>query len=141
MILRKSFFTENFHPLKGKLSVETKKKRTRFMMKVLLFVFVMRCLSLSPPTFIPIELVAVLGSVVLLVWRWYHLRTNPIDILKKTPWHILIFAFSMYVIIYGLIMLDYSISCRKYCEPIVNQGLLHASFIMGGLVSIPIEFL
>jgi arsenical pump membrane protein len=131
------FFTENFHPLKGKLSVETKNQRTRLMMKVLLFVFVMRCLLfVASYLAIPIELVAVLGSVVLLVWRWYHLRTNPIDILKKTPWHILIFAFSMYVIIYGLHNAGLTAFLVESINPIVNQGLLHASFIMGGLVSI-----
>ncbi|MBZ5751038.1 MULTISPECIES: arsenic transporter [Metabacillus] len=131
------FFTENFHPLKGKLSVETRNQRTRLMMKVLLFVFVMRCLLFVASYFaIPIELVAVLGSVVLLVWRWYYLRTNPIDILKKPPWHILIFAFSMYVIIYGLHNAGLTAFLVESINPIVNQGLLHASFIMGGLVSI-----
>ena len=100
MDIEESFFIKNFHPLKTKISVETKRKRTQFMMKILLFVFVMRCLLfVASYVNVPIEIVAVLGSVVLLMWRWYHLRTNPVDILKKTPWHILIFAFSMYVII------------------------------------------
>jgi arsenical pump membrane protein len=81
-------------------------------------------------------LVAVLGSLILLIWRWYHLRTNPIDILKKTPWHIFVFAFSMYVIIYGLHNVGLTELLVKVCEPIVNRGLFEASFIMGGLVSI-----
>ncbi len=106
------------------------------MLKILLFVFVMRCLLfVASYVAIPIELVAVLGSLVLLFWRWYHLRTNPIDILKKTPWHILIFAFSMYVIIYGLHNIGLTSLLVSICEPIVNQGLIHASLIMGGLVS------
>ncbi|PFA70470.1 arsenic transporter [Bacillus sp. AFS015802] len=131
------FFTKNFHPLKGTISVETKKKRTAFMLKVLLFVFIMRCLLfVASYLAIPIELVAVLGSGALLLWRWYHLGTNPVDILKKTPWHILIFAFSMYVIIYGLHNAGLTEMLVTLCEPIVNQGLLQASFIMGGLVSI-----
>ena len=102
--IEENYFDKNFHPLKrAKLSVETKRKRTKFMLKILLFVFVMRCLLfVAFYLSIPISIVAVLGSLALLIWRWYHLRTNPIDILKKTPWHILIFAFSMYVIIYGL---------------------------------------
>ncbi|MBO0602473.1 arsenic transporter [Sporosarcina sp. E16_3] len=130
------FFSKNFHPLKTKISVETKQKRTKFMMKILLFVFIMRCL-LFVASFanIPIEIVAVLGSAALLLWRWYHLRTNPVDILKKTPWHILIFAFSMYVIIYGLHNVGLTALLVELCEPIVNQGLFQASFIMGGLVS------
>ena len=91
---RRKFLYETVSPLKGSISVETKRKRTQFMLKVLLFVFVMRCLLFVASYFgIPIELVAVLGSLTLLVWRWYHLRTNPIDILKKTPWHIFVLPF------------------------------------------------
>ncbi|WP_163100561.1 arsenic transporter [Peribacillus alkalitolerans] len=135
--IEEMFFVKNFHPLKSSISVETKRKRTQFMLKVLLFVFIMRCLLfVASYLSIPIELVAVLGSLALLVWRWYHLRTNPVDILKKTPWHILIFAFSMYVIIYGLHNVGLTTFLVELCEPIVNQGLFYASVIMGGLVSI-----
>ena len=137
MDIEETFFIKNFHPLKTKITVETKRKRTQFMMKILLFVFVMRCLLfVASYVNVPIEIVAVLGSVVLLIWRWYHLRTNPVDILKKTPWHILIFAFSMYVIIYGLHNVGLTALLVQWCEPIVNQGLFQASFIMGGLVSL-----
>ncbi|MCC2434100.1 arsenic transporter [Bacillus paranthracis] len=131
------FFTKNFHPLKGKNSVDTKQKRTRFMLKVLGFVFLMRCLLFVASFLsIPIEIVAVLGSLVLLIWRWYYLRTNPVDILKKTPWHILIFAFSMYVIIYGLHNAGLTAALVQWLEPVVSQHLLYASFAMGGLVSL-----
>lgn len=131
------FFTKNFHPLKGKNSVDTKQKRTRFMLKVLGFVFLMRCLLFVASFLsIPIEIVAVLGSLVLLIWRWYYLRTNPVDILKKTPWHILIFAFSMYVIIYGLHNAGLTAALVNWLEPLVSQHLLYASFAMGGLVSL-----
>ncbi|GAB6558370.1 MULTISPECIES: arsenic transporter [Bacillus] len=131
------FFTKNFHPLKGKNSVDTKQKRTKFMLKVLGFVFLMRCLLFVASFLsIPIEIVAVLGSLVLLIWRWYYLRTNPIDILKKTPWHILIFAFSMYVIIYGLHNAGLTAVLVNWLEPLVSQHLLYASFAMGGLVSL-----
>ncbi|MCM3735410.1 arsenic transporter [Bacillus cytotoxicus] len=131
------FFTKHFHPLKGKDSIDTKSKRTKFMLKVLLFVFLMRCLLFVASFLsIPIEIVAVIGSLVLLIWRWYYLRTNPVDILKKTPWHILIFAFSMYVMIYGLHNAGLTAWLVQICEPIVNQSLLYASFTMGGLVSL-----
>ncbi|WP_042351757.1 arsenic transporter [Bacillus massiliigorillae] len=134
--MEEMFFTKQFHPLKGNLSVETKRKRTKLMLKILLFVFSIRCLLFVASYFsIPIELVAVLGSIILLIWRWYHLGTNPIDILKKTPWHILIFAFSMYVIIYGLHNAGLTDVMVRLFEPIVHQGLFQASFLMGGLVS------
>ncbi|MFJ8066496.1 arsenic transporter [Psychrobacillus sp. NPDC096426] len=131
------FFTKNFHPLKKKTSVESKQKRTKFMLKILLFVFTMRCLLFVASYInVPIEFVAVFGSFVLLMWRWYQLGTNPLDILKKTPWHILIFAFSMYVIIYALNNVGLTNLLVQWFEPIVNQGLFQASFIMGGLVSV-----
>jgi arsenical pump membrane protein len=107
------------------------------MFSLLAFVFGIRCLLFVASYFgIPIYYVAVFGSIVLLAFRWYYLRTNPIDILKKTPWHILLFAFSMYVIIYGLNNIGLTEKLVSFCEPIVNQGLFNASFLMGGLVSI-----
>lgn len=134
--LDEMFFTKEFHSFKGSLSLDTKEKRTNFMLKMLAFVFAMRCLLFVASYFrIPIQIVAVTGSIVLLLWRWYYLRTNPKDILKKTPWHILLFAFSMYVIIYGLNNIGLTAYIVKLCEPIVNQGLFYASFVMGGLIS------
>ena len=121
--IEESFHCKNFHLLKTKITAETKRKRTRFMLKILLFVFLMRCLLFVASYLnVPIEIVAIAGSVVLLLWRWYHLRTNPVDILKKTPWHILIFAFSMYVIIYGLHNAGLTAFFVQRFEPIVNQG-------------------
>ncbi|WP_129689396.1 arsenic transporter [Gottfriedia acidiceleris] len=135
--IEESFFIKNFHPLKSKISVETKRKRTKFMLKILTFVFVMRCLLFVASFLsIPIEIVAVIGSLILLIWRWYHLRTNPVDILKKTPWQILLFAFSMYVIIFGLHNAGLTEFLVKEMEPIVNQGLFNATLVMGGLVSL-----
>jgi arsenical pump membrane protein len=128
---------QSFNLLRGKLSIDTPKKRTQFMVSILAFVFGIRFLLFVASYFgIPIYYVAVFGSIVLLVFRWYYLRTNPIDIIKKTPWHILLFAFSMYVIIYGLDNIGLTEKLVSFCEPIVNQGLFNASFLMGGLVSI-----
>ncbi|ANX11023.1 arsenic transporter [Fictibacillus arsenicus] len=135
--IEQSFFTKKFHPLKGTVSVETKRQRTKFMLKILLFVLLIRCSIFIASYFsIPIEFIAVLGSLVLLIWRWYYLRTNPIDIIKKTPWYIFIFAFSMYVIIYGLHNTGLTDLLLRICTPIVEQGLFQATLLMGGLVTI-----
>lgn len=135
--LEEIFFTKIFTPTRRKLLWSTKQKRTLFMLKILGFVFGIRCLIFVASYFnIPIEIIAVLGSLVLLGLRWYYLQTNPIDILKKTPWSILIFAFSMYVIIYGLNNIGLTQYLVTLCEPIVKQSLFNASMIMGGLISI-----
>ena len=62
------------------------------------------------------------------------------DILKKTPWHIFLFAFSMYILIYALHNAGLTELLVKLCEPIVTQNLLNATFIMGGLVTIMSNF-
>jgi len=133
-----SIVAPDFHPLKiGSQPPELKKKRTNFMFKIILFVLLIRCLLFVASYFsIPIEFVAVLGSLVLLMFRWYHLGTNPIDLVKKTPWHILVFAFSMYVIIYGLHNVGLTSLLVSAFKPIVGGGLFQASLVMGGLVSI-----
>ncbi|MFC7372608.1 arsenic transporter [Fictibacillus iocasae] len=139
--IEERFFTKNYHPLKGTISSNEKKSRSTFMLKILLFVFLIRCsLFIASYLSIPIELVAVLGSIILLLWRWHRLGTNPVDILKKTPWHILIFAFSMYVIIYGLHNSGLTDLLLKICVPIVDQGLFQATFLMGALVTLLSNF-
>lgn len=135
--LEEVFFTKLYHPVKGVNAMNSKQGRTRFMLKILVFVFSIRCLIFVASYFsIPIEIVAVGGSAALLLWRWYYLKTNPVDILKKTPWGILIFAFSMYAIIYGLNNIGLTQQLVVICEPIVKQSLLHASMLMGGLISV-----
>ena len=135
--LEEVFFTKIFNPTRGKLLWSTKHKRKLFMLMILGFVFAIRCLIFVASYFnIPIEIVAVLGSLVLLGFRWYYLQTNPVDILKKTPWSILIFAFSMYVIIYGLNNIGLTQYLVTLCEPIVTQSLFNAGMIMGGLISV-----
>ncbi|WP_243184413.1 arsenic transporter [Clostridium beijerinckii] len=135
--LEEVFFTKIFNPTNGNALWNTKHKRALFMLRILGFVFGMRCLIFVASYFnIPIEIVAMLGSLVLLGIRWYYLHTNPIDILKKIPWSILIFAFSMYVIIYGLNNIGLTEYLVKLCEPIVTQSLFNASMTMGGLISV-----
>ncbi|MED1466962.1 arsenic transporter [Bacillus salipaludis] len=115
----------------------TEKERTRFMLYVLLFVFAVR-VSLFVASFfaIPVSLVAVLGSLVLLGWRWAYLKVPPGDMLKKTPWYILIFAFCMYTIIYGLNNIGLTDWLIGFMRPLVSGSLLHASVLMGTLLTV-----
>jgi len=85
---------KSYHPLKPVLEHSSDKDRSRFMRNVLLFVFAVR-VSLFVASFvnIPVSLMAVFGSLVLLAWRWAYLKIPPVDMLKKTPWYIIVFAF------------------------------------------------
>lgn len=128
---------KSYHPLKPNPAYSTEKERSRFMRNVLLFVFVVR-LSLFAASYfaIPVSLMAVIGSLVLLGWRWVYLKITPVDMLKKTPWYILVFAFSMYVIIYGLHNIGLTDLLIDYMRPMVQGSLLHASVMMGALLTV-----
>jgi len=111
--------------------------RDTFMRNLLLFVFSIRVsLFVASYLHIPIEIVAVFGSAVLLIWRWYYLKVTPVDMLKKTPWHILVFAFGMYVIIYGLHNIGLTEWLVRVIQPMIAGDPLNASLTMGGLLSV-----
>jgi arsenical pump membrane protein len=126
------------HPLRHSIDDRSSRKfSNRFMGYVLLFVFFVR-LSLFAGSYfhIPIEWIAVAGSLLLLSWRWIYLKVPPKDVLAKIPWHILIFAFGMYVIIYGLNNIGLTDMLIHVFQPLVSGDLLNASLLMGGLISL-----
>ncbi|MEK4230812.1 arsenic transporter [Solibacillus sp. FSL H8-0538] len=127
----------SYHPLKQNLLQSSEKDRSKFMRNILLFVFAVR-ISLFAASFvsIPISTMAVFGSLVLLGWRWVYLKIPPSDMLKKTPWYIIIFAFSMYVIIYGLNNIGLTDWLIGIMSPMVSGSLLHTSVWMGILLTI-----
>jgi arsenical pump membrane protein len=125
------------HPLKPKPSKETIDRRNRLMRNIFIFVFTVRIsLFLASYAGIPIEWVAVLGSVILLAWRWIYLKVSPTDIIRKTPWHILVFAFGMYVVIFGLNNIGLTAMLVEWFHPIVTGSLLNTSLIMGVLLTL-----
>jgi len=127
----------SYHPLAHSSIAPSDKGGTRFMLYVLLFVFAVR-FSLFVASFfsISVSLVAAIGSLFLLGWRWAYLKIPPIDVLKKTPWYIIIFDFSMYVIIYGLNNIGLTDWLIGFMRPLVSGSLLHSSVLMGVLLSV-----
>lgn len=133
-------FYPNLNGPKHHLKQETLEPRehydSKLMRKILLFVFLIRIsLFIASYYSVPIEWVAVAGSSLLLGWRWIYLKKPPTDMLRKTPWHILIFAFGMYVIIYGLHNIGLTNALVDLIHPLVSGNLLNASLLMGGLLS------
>ncbi|MEB3100076.1 arsenic transporter [Ferviditalea candida] len=135
-----SFFDPRNHPLKSQLSMTSPAKtrdETYLMRNIFLFVFLIRIgLFIASYLQFPIALVAATGSALLLAWRWIYIKIPPADMIKKTPWNILIFAFCMYVIIYGLHNIGLTHWITVFFQPIVSGNLLNASLMMGGLLSI-----
>ncbi|WP_276351533.1 arsenic transporter [Cohnella caldifontis] len=125
------------HPLMDPPPAERVKNRNRLMARIFLYVFAVRAaLFVASYLGVPIEYVAVAGSVMLLAWRWKTRGIPPYDIVKKTPWHILAFAFCMYVIIYALRNIGLTDWLLEAIRPAVGASLLNTSLVMGGLVSL-----
>lgn len=120
-----------YHPLQQN-SEDLFEKQKKLMLYMLGFVFIVR-ISLFAASFIGISvsLVAVIGSLALLMWRWVYLKVSPRDVIRKIPWHILIFAFSMYVIVFGLHNIGLTSFLLTHLKPMVQDSLLHASVTMG----------
>lgn len=127
----------SYHPIKQLALGNEEKNRTKFMRNVLLFVLVVRCSLFIASYFeIPISVVATFGSLVLLGWRWAFIKIPPGDVLKKIPWYIIIFAFSMYVIIYGLNNIGLTDWLIQVMSPMITNNLLNTSILMGILLSV-----
>lgn len=126
-----------YHPLKQSSVYTIEKSRTKFVRNILIFVLAVR-LSLFVSSYfsIPLSLMSVIGSFILLGWRWAYLKVPPNDMLKKTPWYIIAFAFSMYVIIYGLNNIGLTDMLIHIMAPLVSGSLLHTSVLMGILLTL-----
>lgn len=83
------------------------------------------------PLGIPIEFIGLFGALILIIIRWLKMRKGIKDILLNTPWHILIFAFSMYVLVYGLKNVGLNTMLISTFEDVVKQSTLNATIIMG----------
>jgi arsenical pump membrane protein len=85
---------------------------------------------------VSIEWIAVIGALLLIAVRWHRKNIGAYDVIKKTPWHILVFAFSMYVIVYGLKNSGLvQIVVEQLRDPVTSNHL-NASLIMGVFLTV-----
>lgn len=88
------------------------------------------------PFGISIEWIAITGAILLIAIRWYRNRIGVLDIIQKTPWHILIFSFSMYILVFGLQNIGLTSSLVTTLGDTLRSSRFHAIFIMGGLLTL-----
>lgn len=128
---------ERYHPLQNTPSKEEIKKQQKMMIQVLLFIFLMRIgLYVASILEIPIWIIASIGSCIILWWRYHKIKIGPFDVLKKAPWHIFIFPFSMYMMIYGLKNIGFIHYLASILEPFLSNSLIHSTLTMGILISL-----
>ncbi|WP_347723214.1 arsenic transporter [Lysinibacillus capsici] len=83
------------------------------------------------PIGIPIEFIGLLGAAILIAVRWLRMKTGLSDIIKNSPWYIFLFAFNMYVLVYGLKNVGLNDIIIKTFKTSVEHDILNAAMIMG----------
>ena len=83
------------------------------------------------PFGISIELIGLFGASILIGYRWIRKRKGVIDVVKNTPWQIFLFAFNMYVLVYGLKNVGLNDVMMSSLEEMVAHDALQATIIMG----------
>ncbi|WLD94713.1 arsenic transporter [Alkalihalobacillus sp. AL-G] len=108
------------------------------MFKICMFIIVLTrgAFFLLTPLGIPLEAIAILGALALIAIRWYKKGTGLKDIVFRTPWHILLFAFSMYILVYGLQNIGLTSILVEELTPLIQSDRLYAIFTMGGLLTV-----
>lgn len=84
---------------------------------------------------IPIEWISIFGALLLVGYRWWKKGVVPTDILRQTPWHIILFAFSIYVVVYALHLIGLTERLVSYLWEPMSANYLSASLIFGGAVT------
>jgi arsenical pump membrane protein len=106
-----------------------------FRVSMFIVVAVRGSFFILTPFGIPMEWIAIAGAILLILIRWYKVGKGIKDVISKTPWHILIFAFSMYVLVYGLQNVGLTSFLVKHLQPLVESSYLNASLTMGILLT------
>lgn len=88
------------------------------------------------PFGVPLEAIGLIGAFLLILLRWYRTGKGITDIIKKTPWHILLFAFNMYVLVYGLKNVGLNDFIVENLTGLISNNALNATFVMGILLTI-----
>ena len=85
---------------------------------------------------IPIEWIAIAGAASLVLIRWKWTGIGPADLIRKTPWHILLFAFGVYVVVTGMRNAGLTDWITAQAAPHVAAGGLTSILWTGGLLTV-----
>ncbi|PQP83214.1 arsenic transporter [Paenibacillus sp. PCH8] len=110
-----------YHPLQTAES-ENKVDWWLFRVCIGIVVFIRAGYFLAEQVGIRMEVVAITGVILMLAVRWYRTRTGLKDVITQTPWHILLFAFSIYVIVDSLHRAGMTASIIQWMKPLIEGG-------------------
>jgi len=127
---------KHLHPLSVDPGAEQSIDWKMFRYCIMIVILIRMSFFAVAPLGISTELPAIIGAILLITVRWIRKGEGAMDIIRKTPWHIIIFAFSMYVIIYGLHNVGLTNFIVERLRDQVSSGPLTAIFVMGILLTV-----
>jgi len=133
---RKDASRASFHPLMPAEEQPPLLEWNRFAIAIGIVVLTRIGLFAASDLGIPLESVGLAGAAALIAARWIWLRQSPKDLFRKTPWSILIFAFGIYVVVYGLHNMGLTSLLVRGLEPFVQSGLVHAIGLFGLMLTL-----
>lgn len=124
------------HPLSGKPESPKAINWSLFKICILLVILIRGSYFVLPSFGISIEVIAITGAILLITIRWISMNVGVIDVVKKAPWHILVFAFGMYVTVYALNNTGVTTFFIELLKESMTSSLVFASFASGLLISV-----
>jgi len=124
------------HPLSKESQSNEPINWSLFRICIVFVVLIRGSYFILPSVGISIEWIAVTGAFILIVIRWFYLRVGFNDVVKKAPWHILLFAFGMYVTVYALNNTGVITFLMQLVKDPMTDNIVYASFISGILISV-----
>jgi arsenical pump membrane protein len=130
-----------FHPLMGDKQTVTSIDWGLFRICITIVVLVRASYYGGAQFGIPIVYFAIAGALLLIAVRWGRTGEGPVDTFQKTPWPILLFAFSIYVIVYSLHHTGLTAALVNVVKPYIVANDFQAVMIVGLLLTVMSSFL
>lgn len=124
------------HALEAKSNYLGEIDMPMFKVCVVLITLVRAGLFIGASFEIPIEVIGIFGALLLIGYRWHRKGVGPYDIVKKTPWHIILFAFSIYVVVYALHNIGLTAQLVELLKGTISTNYLNACLISGSLLTV-----
>jgi arsenical pump membrane protein len=124
------------HPLKEKRVAEETVDWWLFRTSICIVVLVRAGFFAGSSIGVPIEWIAIAGALLLIALRWYRTGTGITDMIKKTPWYILLFAFSIYVVVYAMHNIGMTTLIVTHLKGFIFQSEFHTIMGYGLLLTV-----
>jgi Na+/H+ antiporter NhaD and related arsenite permeases len=122
-----------FHPLRDDARVPDWRL---FQVCIALVVLIRASFFAGSAAGVPIEWIAAAGAATLIFVRWKWTGIGPADLVRKTPWHILAFAFGVYVVVTGMRNAGLTDWITGQAAPYIAAGGLMSIMWTGGLLTV-----